>query len=234
MSSSNRPTPGTVLRDGAATARPLDHRELRTGSWTRYGDSSVLGDPATEHTLANLADTVRAAAQAQGYATGWAEGRRKAEAEARVAAAEAAAAATAAEQRRETEHRAAVAAWELAAQRLHDAVDQARSSILERGTELAFEVVRELLGQELHDEAAAAVTAISRALAAVSGTEGVVAVHLPPAAVDAPAARSLRELGLRLVADSTLGPADAIVEAADHVVDLRVSSALGRVGEVLR
>ena len=57
MSSSSRRTSGAVIRNGtAATARPLDQRELRTGDWTRYGDGTVFGDPTTEHTLAHLAD----------------------------------------------------------------------------------------------------------------------------------------------------------------------------------
>ena len=43
----------------------------------------------------------------------------------------------------------------------------------------------------------------------------------------------LIELGVRLVADTTLGPADAFIETSDRIVDLRLSSALGRVREVL-
>lgn len=234
MTSSSRPSAGRVLRNGgAASARPLDQRDLRTGEWTRYGDDGVLGDPATEHTLSHLAETVRAAAQAQGFSTGWAQGRHKAEAEARATAEETAAATAVAEQRREAEHRAAVAAWELAAQRLHDAVEQARASIVEQGTGLAFEVVRELLGRELADDAVAAESAAHRVLAAMPPADEVVAVRLPPSAVGAPAARSLTEVGLRLVADTTLGPADAFIEASDHVLDLRISSALDRVREAL-
>lgn len=234
MSSSSSRTSGAVIRNGgAAGARPLYHHELRTGDWTRYGDGTVFGDPTTEHTLANLADNVRAAAQAQGYATGWAEGRRKAEAEARQTALETAAAIADAESRREAEHRAVVAAWELATQRLHDAVENARVSMVERGTNLAFEVVRELLGRELGDDDAAAANAVSRVMAAIPDTENLVAVHLPPSTMSASAAEALIELGVRIVADTTLGPADAVVEAADHVVDLRLSSALDRVREVL-
>jgi flagellar assembly protein FliH len=234
MSSSSRRTSGAVIRNGtAATARPLDQRELRSGDWTRYGDGTVFGDPATEHTLANLADNVRAAAQAQGYATGWAEGRRKAEAEARELALETAAAISAAEARREAEHRDAVAALELAAHRLHDTVEQARMAVIEQGTDLAYALVRELLDRELSDNAAAAEYVIHRVLSTMPPAETIVAVHLHPSAVDAPAAGALVQLGLELVADATLGLADALVETPEHVLDLRISAALDRVREVL-
>ncbi|MFN8195720.1 MAG: FliH/SctL family protein [Nocardioidaceae bacterium] len=234
MSSSSRPATGSVIREEvASSAQPIAQRELRRGDWTRYGDERVLGDATTEHTLGRLADSVRAAAQAQGYSTGWAEGRRKAEAEARVVAARTAEEIAAVEQRREAEHRAAVAAWELAAQRLHDAVETARATILEQATDLAYEIVRELLGRELGDDTAATEQATRRVLSSMPATDEVVAVHLPPAAVSAPAARSLVELGVRLVADTTLGPADAFIETSDRIVDLRLSSALGRVREVL-
>lgn len=208
MSSSSSRTSGAVIRNGgAAGARPLDHHELRTGDWTRYGDGTVFGDPITEHTLANLADNVRAAAQAQGYATGWAEGRRKAEAEARQTALETAAAiadAAGAARGRAPRGGRGVGAGHPAAPRrgrerpgLHGRV---------RGTNLAFEVVRELLGRELGDDDAAAANAVSRVMAAIPDTENLVAVHLPPSTMSASAAEALIELGVRIVADTTLAP----------------------------
>src|SRR5688572_17219799 len=75
---------------GAVGALPTP--ELRTGHWTRLGSESVLGDLVTESVLGDIADRVRAAATAEGYAVGWAQGRRDAAAaaaeEARVRAAE--------------------------------------------------------------------------------------------------------------------------------------------------
>ncbi|MCW2818177.1 MAG: hypothetical protein JWR42_964, partial [Marmoricola sp.] len=60
------------------SAPALRTPELRTGSWTRLGDASVLGDVVTEATLSTLAEQARAAGQSQGYAVGWASGRREA------------------------------------------------------------------------------------------------------------------------------------------------------------
>src|SRR4051794_29241221 len=64
--------------------------ELRTGVWTRFGDSNVLGDAVTEETLSTLAESTRTAARSQGYAVGWAEGQRAAREQARIEAEEAA------------------------------------------------------------------------------------------------------------------------------------------------
>ena len=61
---------------------PLETPELRSGTWTRFGDRAVLGDAVTETALAALADSSRAVARSQGYAVGWAQGRREAAAEA--------------------------------------------------------------------------------------------------------------------------------------------------------
>ena len=116
-----RPEP-PVSRPEEALA-PLATPELRTGVWTRFGTSSVLGDAVTEETLSALAETTRTAARSQGYAVGWAEGRRAARDEADAAARAAEAARREAEDARAREHAAAVAALELAAARLHEAVD---------------------------------------------------------------------------------------------------------------
>ena len=58
--------------------RAADRPDLRTGVWTRLGDSAVLGDPVTEAALDGLAERTHSAARAQGYAVGWAEGRQEA------------------------------------------------------------------------------------------------------------------------------------------------------------
>ncbi|MGA9748002.1 MAG: hypothetical protein WBQ50_11160, partial [Nocardioides sp.] len=71
---------------GTPTAPMMAANELRAGTWTRLGASTVLGDSATEATLGGLADRARAAGMAQGYAAGWAEGRRRAQEEADRAA----------------------------------------------------------------------------------------------------------------------------------------------------
>ncbi|MDO9377688.1 MAG: hypothetical protein Q7T56_02480, partial [Nocardioidaceae bacterium] len=79
MSSSPEPT-GLVLRDLAEVRvhGAPSRGELRTGPWTRLGSPGLAGDPVTESMLTELAARAEAAARAQGYAAGWAEGRREA------------------------------------------------------------------------------------------------------------------------------------------------------------
>ena len=63
-------------RSTCRPAAPAEPPDLRTGVWTRLGDDRVLGDAVTEAVLGALAERTRDAAQAQGYAVGWAEGQR--------------------------------------------------------------------------------------------------------------------------------------------------------------
>ncbi len=110
---------GTAVRMTA-----FQHRELRSGEWTRLGGAAILGDAATEHTLSALAADAQAAARAQGYATGWAEGRRAAEEQAHAAELEAAEQRRVADDRREAEHQAAVQALLTAAASLEHSVTE--------------------------------------------------------------------------------------------------------------
>lgn len=228
MSSSSSPVVGA-----GHDLVPLATPELRTGVWTRFGTSSVLGDAVTEETLSALAESTRVAARSQGYAVGWADGQRAAREVARAEAEDAAAARTEAETRRDTEHRAAVAALELAAARLHDAVTTLTTSIEEHATGLAWELAETLVGHELRTVTGADV--VRRALKLVP-TEPVVRVHLHPDHLAELSPRDLAELadhGATAVAEPTLAWGDALVETHDHVVDVRVSTALERVREVL-
>src|SRR5215218_8586957 len=114
----------TLLDTGSARVTSVQPRELRSGSWTRLGSGTVLGDAVTEQTLAGLAEQAEAAARAQGYSRGWAEGRHAAEQQAAQDRAAALAADQRAEEVREAEHRAAVAGLTRAAALLDDAVAQ--------------------------------------------------------------------------------------------------------------
>jgi flagellar assembly protein FliH len=120
-SSSSSPA---VVRDldGTVVRTPSPGADLRSGTWTRLGDTGVLGDRATESALHELAQSARAAAHAQGYATGWAEGRRAAEEQARVDAEQAAAEHAAEHARRAAEHERHVAALRAAAPLLQSTV----------------------------------------------------------------------------------------------------------------
>lgn len=213
-----------------AEPRPLPTPELRRGTWTRLGDQAVLGDRVTEHTLAGLAEATRSNARAQGYAVGWAEGRRAARAEAAQAARATLERQQAEEQRREREHRAAVAALELAATRLHDEVASVCARVEDTAAGLARQLTELLVGHELTVEGGAAV--VARALA-LAPREPVVAVRLNPAVAEGAPAADLRARGVQVVADPTLLPGDTVVETDHGAVDGRLGTALDRIREVL-
>ena len=212
---------------------PLETPELRTGVWTRFGGSAVLGDAVTEETLSALAESTRTAARSQGYAVGWAEGQRAARESARVEAEAAEQARLAAEEEREREHRAAVAALQLAAARLHETVAGMSAHVEEQGTTLAWELTRELVGHELRSVTGPDV--VRRALQ-LAPTEPVAQLHVHPdhlADLTEADRAELADRGITVVGDPTLSWGDALAETADHVIDLRLRTALDRVREVL-
>lgn len=222
-----------VLRGESAVAvATLATPDLRSGSWTRLGDERVLGDAVTEHSLAGLAETTRAAAQAQGYAVGWAEGRRAAAelaAEADRAAAEAHAAA---EERREAEHAAALAALTRAAAALQQTSARLAGELEDQAVRLARELTTELVGHEVRTCTDAGVDVVRRALVVLpTGVPVTLRVH--PSVVSSPAVGDLADHGVSVVADPTLDRADAVVESTEAVVDLRIGAALERVREAL-
>ncbi|TWG98622.1 flagellar assembly protein FliH [Nocardioides sp. J9] len=205
--------------------------ELRVGNWTRLGGSSVLGDPVTESLLEGLATKAREAAQAQGYAVGWAEGRRAAAEQAAAEEAERTARHAAAEQRREAEHRAAVEALGRAAEQVRGLLGDLAGAIEEQASDLASAVVAEVLGAAVAATTPADV--VARALQVLPAAP-VGRVRLHPSVVGDAAARDLADRGLEVVADPSLGRADALVESPDgSVTDLRVDEALARVREAL-
>lgn len=219
----------TTHTTGVATVTSLP--ELRSGQWTRYGDSGVLADGVTEHALAALAETTRSAARSQGYAIGWTEGRRDAEAAAYVAARRHQDEAEADRQRHEAEHRAAIVALESAAAQLVAAIDTSRRDIDERATDLAFELTRTLVGSAQDRETDDDV--VRRVLAATPQQPGVT-VRLNPRAGSHADLSGLTGQGLTVIVDPTMDHGDALIETDTSVIDLRVSSALSRVRESLR
>ncbi|HYF71424.1 MAG TPA: FliH/SctL family protein [Nocardioides sp.] len=212
--------------------RAADRPDLRTGVWTRLGDSAVLGDPVTEAALDGLAERTHSAARAQGYAVGWAEGRQ--EALVRMSAVEAAAEQhhRDEEERRDQEHRAAIAALADAADQLRRAAHDATTRIAEQATELAFELTQTLVGHELTTAADPGAAVIARVLAALPDDPSTV-VRVGCTTADTHAAVLLQEHGVRLVVDPALGPGDAVVETDTAAIDLCVTSALARLREVL-
>lgn len=188
---------------------------------------AVLG-PVSTPRMPDLGpvETTHEAARAQGYAVGWAQGRREAESSARTAAETLAADSAARESRREAEHAAALVALREAAAAAHDLLAAACRRVDDQASALALELTRALVGHAHPDPA--------HVLARVVGLvpeHPVVSVRLHPDV--AARAGDLRDLSIAVVADPSLGRADAVAHAEDHVVDLRVDEALARLTEVL-
>ncbi|CUR62152.1 hypothetical protein NOCA170098 [metagenome] len=171
-------------------------------------------------------ETTRETARAQGYAVGWAQGRREAEAAVRAEVDELARTTAVREAQRDAEHAAALAALRQAAGAAQELLAVACHRVDEQAAALALELTRTLLGALEPDPA--------HVLARVTGllpehAVGSVRLHPEVAAL----AGDLTDLGILVVADPSLGRADAVAQADDHVVDLRVDEALARVAEVL-
>lgn len=230
MSSSSEPPAGTAGTAAGPSLRAMPTPELRTGEWTRHGGSSVLGDTVTESVLGGLAAEARAAATAQGYAVGWAQGRRAAAAEADRRAEERRAAEQEQERRRDGEHADALAALAAAADQVRGVLDDLAARLEEQGTDLAWAVVTELLGHELRIEGGADVV---RRVLRVLPPSPVATVRLHPDVAATAAADDLVARGLTVRPDPTLGVADALVEHDDSVVDLRIDAARERIREAL-
>lgn len=220
-----------VLR-GHTSAAVLGTPELGSGEWTRFGPASVLGDAVTEGALAGMVEDARAAARSQGYAVGWAQGRREAAAEAELAA-----------RARDEEHaqerrrwaarqQTALDALQRAAEQLARATEEAQALVHAQATALARELTELMVGHELRATPDTAADVVARVLAAGPADRPFV-VRLHPDAADSTAVAALAEHGVRVVPEPGLAPADAVVEVDDHVLDLRLGSALDRVREVL-
>ncbi len=227
---------GTVIGAQAGTehaVRPAAFalRELRSGQWTRLAGGSVLGDQATENVLSTLAGEAQAAASAQGYATGWAEGRRAAEEKARSDAAAAVERQRREEERRETEHQAAVQALLQAAAALEEATTTTCTQVQTHAVRLAAQLTEALVGHELAVAKTPGLGAVRRALA-LAPAEPVVRIRVAPEEAGDPELAALAGAAV-VVPDPTLGRGDALVETDTGVVDARVSTALERVLEVL-
>ena len=206
--------------------------DLRTGTWTRLGIGSILGDAVTEATLDTLAEKARAAGHAQGYAAGWAEGRRRA-GETSAETAQAAAEALAVERRALADRQAAlVEALSGAVEQVHASVRAHHDALAEQAVDLALQIAEQVLGRELAVATDPGREALERAVRAVRTPASVtVRLHPDDAATVDPAALAGRDV--TVVADPTLTRGDAVAETDSTVVDATVAGALARVREVL-
>ncbi|MGZ4461019.1 MAG: FliH/SctL family protein [Nocardioidaceae bacterium] len=229
-STSSEPVVLRDLPDGTVLAADVDG-DLRTGRWTRHGSGRVLGDPATESALQHLAERTHRVARAQGYAAGWAEGRRVADERAATAERDTAARTRQVAEGAVAQQRLAAAALERAAADARDAFAALHADLAEQAVAFALELAEQVVGRELATAADPGADAIRRAVAGLAA-EPVVAVRLHPddlAALD----RGVLGAATTYVADPTLARGDAVVETDTGFVDATVRGALDRAREVL-
>jgi len=218
----------TETHDGGF--EPLATPELRSGTWTRLGERSLLGDTVSEQLLSRVAESARTAAEAQGYAVGWAQGVRAAAEEATTSARRAEELRREAERRREAEHRQAIAALTLAATELREQLGALSERVESQATQLAWAITESLVGRELASVTGTDV--VRRVVSVLPATTCTVRLH--PNVVSSEAAEELRERGVVVVPDPTLDLADALVLTDGSVVDLRIAEAMTRVRDALR
>jgi flagellar assembly protein FliH len=224
---------GVVARDLPDTAVvKATGADLRTGGWTRLGSSGVLGDGVTEGILGGLAERSQQAARAQGYATGWAEGRRVALARAAEEALAVRRAAAADQERRDAEHARVLAALDTAVAAAQARLEAALAELAEAVVPLALQLAEAVIGREVLTATDPGGDALRRALSEVPAAAPVT-VRLHPAdhALLDPALLEQREV--TVVADPLLARGDAVAETPDTVVDATLGTAMERVREVL-
>ena len=213
------------------TLTPLATPELRSGTWTRFGGASVLGDAVTEETLNALAESTRTAARSQGYAIGWAEGQRAARTAAAAEAELVEDRRRAEDLHRSQEHAAALDALVAAAGELRAEAARVAAVLAEEASGLALDLTRTILGPLARD-----LDPVRRALDLTPDGDLARLVLNPEdaAAITPEQTATLAGLGVNVITDATLARGDAIAEATEHVLDLRIGAALERVAEVLR
>lgn len=194
-----------------------------------------LLDPMQRAALDALSTTARAAAQAEGYARGWAEGRRSADAAAALEAEAVAAAIAATESAAAASLASALSALSLAAASLEARAVVPASELSAAVVAGAFELAQALLGRELALAADPGLDAIRRALVLLPENRPVTARLNPDDASVTRSGLSTAALGrdVLIVADPAVEPGGAIVECDSSRVDAQLGPALERVREVL-
>ncbi|WP_197030145.1 FliH/SctL family protein [Cellulomonas sp. URHE0023] len=203
---------------GAPTQRPAT-----------LGASSVQSFQPSGLKAAELPDGVRDAAEAAGFAAGFAAGAREAAALAeletsRIAAERAAQDATAGAllgRALDVLAQAAQAASSRTAPVLADSEQHLHAE--------ALELARAVLAVELLDNEQSARAALARVLNRPRATDSVT-IHLSPRDLDTVQSVGVLDLpeGVRLVADPSLAPGDALAAHADGFLDGRISLAFDR------
>lgn len=192
-------------------------------------------EPVHFSVLAPSAEDLRenGASRAHGYATGYAQGIRKAEAVARAAREDAARAAEAAEAARRKEHADAMRALAGAAAALHARtvpVLEAASGVL---VESALLLAEKIVGRELSNDRFGAKAALDRAMVGID-TATVRQVRMNPQDVALLDLDTVPGTSIALVADPTLARGDALTAFESGYLDARISTALERAAAALR
>lgn len=192
---------GFAPRTDTGTARPVALARL---------DAPRAADPA---------------AQAAGWSAGYAAGARAAAVHAAEELHRARAEHERGEHARAVEHAAAVAVLARAADTLRAQRTPVLADALGTVHAAALELAVALLGVELSDASAAARAALARVLA-VDELPDDVTVRLHPR--DAAALTLPSDVTVRVVADATLEPGDAVADHADGYLDARLTAAVTR------
>jgi len=166
-------------------------------------------------------------ARIRGHAAGYAEGLRSAEAEAAADAARARVEREALREDAVTALTAAVDALGTATRRFAASSAPVHAAADDALVAAALELAESLRGGELQNGDTSARAAIARAIASVD-EESITAVRLSPVDLAVIGAHGILVPEVRLVADPTLSPGDAVVELADGRIDARIGSALAR------
>jgi len=180
----------------------------------------------------------RAAAQAAGYAEGWASGIRAArligEAEAAAARADRERATT----DRQLAMRRAVEAVEGASRALEQRAVPSAEHIEDVIVSAAFAIAEALVGTVLGDDVRRGTAAVTRALALAPAGESVVVALSPvdhATITGGASALTTSDSGrsIQFVSDITLAPGDAVATSGATTIDARLSTGLARVRELL-
>jgi flagellar assembly protein FliH len=186
---------------------------------------------------AEVADRLRAEAQAAGYATGWAQGRREAELAAQAARDQAAAQVRDAAAAQAARVGQALGALAGAAGQLEGRMVPVAAELEDLIVSTAYALAEAVIGRELAMAAEPGRDAVARALA-LAPTDQPVTVRLHPAdyatVTDGqPGPVEIDGRAVNLVADHSLQPGDAVAECDATTIDARLGPALYRVREVL-
>ena len=166
-------------------------------------------------------------ARIRGHAAGYAAGLRAAELDATAEAARARVERDALREDAVTALTAAVGALGAASRRFDASSAPVLAAADDALLAAAMELAESIVCVELGDARTAARVAIARALSSID-EESITAVRLNPVDLAVIGAHGIPVPELRLVADPTLSPGDAVVEIPDGRIDARIGSALAR------